>query len=423
MFKLIAHTLGTKIISVLANFLIIVLASRNLGAANMGDISLIVLSVAVFLKINNIVGGPALVYLLPRHETGTILLLSYIWLIITAGIGALVIFLLELVPPVYFHHVVILSVIFSLLTIHLTVILSREKIKTYNYILAGNSVILLISLAAFIYLAGDKDIYAYIKGLYFAYGTTFLLSTVFLFVKLKKIRFSNFSSVLHDLFKFGSIMQLANILQLLNYRMNYYLIERFWNKTTLGIYSVGNEVSEGIWLLSQSTATVLYPKVSNSKDEASSVKTVLFFLKMIALLTVLMISVLLLLPTYFYTFIFGEEFTGTKLIILSLSEGIFFLSLSRIFSTYFSGTGKPQINTIASAIGLVMVTGFGLWLIPRWAFVGAGITASITYFSSFMFQLIIFVRKTKLKAGDFLIGKEDIDKVKSELQNFLKNGK
>ena len=423
MFKLIAHTLGTKIISVLANFLIIVLASRNLGAANMGDISLIVLSVAVFLQINNIVGGPALVYLLPRHETGTILLLSYIWLIITAGIGALVIFLLELVPPVYFHHVVILSVIFSLLTIHLTVILSREKIKTYNYILAGNSVILLISLAAFIYLAGDKDIYAYIKGLYFAYGTTFLLSTVFLFVKLKKIRFSNFSSVLHDLFKFGSIMQLANILQLLNYRMNYYLIERFWNKTTLGIYSVGNQVSEGIWLLSQSTATVLYPKVSNSKDEASSVKMVLFFLKMIALLTVLMISVLLLLPTYFYTFIFGEEFTGTKLIILSLSAGIFFLSLSRIFSTYFSGTGKPQINTIASAIGLVMVTGFGLWLIPRWAFVGAGITASITYFSSFMFQLIIFVRKTKLKAGDFLIGKEDIDKVKSELQNFLKNGK
>ncbi len=423
MFKLIAHTLGTKIISILANFLIIVLASRNLGAANMGDISLIVLSVAIFVQINNIVGGPALVYLLPRHETGTILLLSYIWLIITTGIGALVIFLLKLVPSVYFHHVIILSVIFSLLTIHLTVILSRKKIKTYNYILAGNPVILLISLAAFIYFAGDKDIYAYIKGLYFAYGITFLLSTVFLFTKLKSLRFSNFSAVLRDLFKFGSIMQLANILQLLNYRMNYYLIERFWNKTTLGIYSVGNQVSEGVWLLSQSTATVLYPTISNSKDEDASVKMVLFFLKMIAILTILMISVLLILPTHFYTFIFGNEFTETKLIILSLSVGIFFLSLSRIFSTYFSGIGKPQINTISSAIGLIVVTGLGLLLIPRWAFVGAGITASVTYFSSFMFQFIIFVRKTKLRVGDFSIGKEDIDRVKFELQNFFKNGK
>ncbi len=423
MFKLIAHTLGTKIISVLANFLIIVLASRNLGAATVGDISLIVLSVTVFLQINNIVGGPALVYLLPRHETGTILLLSYIWLIITTVIGAVIIFLLKLVPPVYFHHVIILSVIFSLLTIHLTVILSREKIKTYNYILAGNPVVLAISLAVFIYFVHDKDIYAYIKGLYLAYGITFLLSTIFLFAKSKALRFSNFSAVLRDLFKFGSIMQLANILQLLNYRMNYYLIERFWNKATLGIYSVGNQVSEGVWLLSQSTATVLYPKISNSKDEHTSAKMVLFFLKMIALLTILIIGILLLLPTHFYTFIFGNEFTETKLIILFLSAGIFFLSLSRIFSTYFSGIGKPQINTISSAVGLVMVTGFGLWLIPRWAFVGAGITASITYFSSFLFQLITFVRKTKSKAGDFLIGKEDIDRLKFELQNFFKNGK
>ncbi|MCD6366328.1 MAG: polysaccharide biosynthesis C-terminal domain-containing protein, partial [Bacteroidales bacterium] len=102
---------------------------------------------------------------------------------------------------------------------------------------------------------------------------------------------------------------------------------------------------------------------------------------------------------------------------------IFFLSLSRIFSTFFSGTGKPQINTISSAIGLVMVTGFGFLLIPRWAFVGAGIPASVTYFSSFMFQLIIFVRRTKLRAGDFLIGKEDINRIKVEFQNFFKNGK
>ncbi len=423
MFKLIANTLGAKIVTVLANLLIVVIASRNLGAASMGDISLIILSVAVFLQINNIVGGPALVYLLPRHETGTILFLSYIWLIITTGIGTVVIFLLKLVPLVYFHHVIILSVIYALFTIHLTVLLSKEKIKTYNYILAGNTLLLLVTLSVLIYLFREKSIYSYIWGLYAGYGLSLLIATGFLFASIKKFRIVKVSAILRELFKYGSIMQLANILQLLNYRMNYYLIERFWNKATLGIYTVGNQISEGVWLISQSTGTVLYPKISNSKDEKSAANLTLFFVKMIAIVTIVILSVLLILPAQFYTYVFGNEFGEIKIVILSLSTGVFFLSLSKIFSTFFSGIGKPHINTISSAIGLVMVTGLGFCLIPRWAFVGAGITASITYFSSFVFQLITFIIKTELRAEDFFIGKEDVERVKFELKNFLKNGK
>ncbi len=423
MFKLIVNTIGAKFFTVIANLLIVVVASRNLGAASMGDISLIILSVAIFLQINNIVGGPALVYLLPRYQTGTILLLSYIWLIVTTLIGATVIYFLKIVPLVYFRHVIILSVIYSLLTIHLMILLSKEKIKTYNYIWAGNSLILLLTLIMFIYFFAEKNIYAYIQGLYVAYGISFLIATGFLFIYIKKIRFEKIPVVLHDLFKFGSIMQLANILQLLNYRMNYYLIERFWNKATLGIYTVGNQISEGVWLISQSTGTVLYPKISNQKDEKSSVELTLFFIKMIAIVTIVIITVLLILPSQFYTYIFGDEFREIKIVILSLSFGIFFLSLSKILSTFFSGIGKPQVNTISSAIGLVTVTAFGFWLIPRWAFVGAGITASITYFLSFVFQLIIFVRKSKLKVCDFIISKKDFERVKFELKIFLKNGK
>jgi len=421
MFKLIANTLGTKIISVLANLLVVVVASQNLGAANMGTISLIILSITIFIQINNIVGGPAMVYLLSRHETGSVLFLSYLWLILTAGIGAIIIYVLKLVPLIYFFHTIILATLFALSTIHLTVILSKEKIKTYNYILAGNPVILLLSLLIFIYGFGGKDVGAYVKGLYIAYSITTILSTVFLFVKIKAFRIINLRTVLKDLLKFGSIMQLANILQLLNYRMNYYLIERFWNKATLGIYAVGNQVSEGVWLLSQSTATVLYPKIANSKDRKAQIAMVLFLIKTIAVLTFLMIAVLLILPNEFYTYIFGEEFTETKTVILSLAVGIFFLSLSRIFSTFFSGIGKPQINTIASGIGLITVTGLGIWLIPRWAFIGAGITASVSYFASFLFLLINFTRKTKSVASDFFIRKEDIKRLKLELKNIFKN--
>ncbi|HIE15365.1 MAG TPA: hypothetical protein EYP69_00395 [Bacteroidales bacterium] len=420
MFKLIINTLGTKLVTVLANILIMVIASRNLGSANMGNISLIVLSVVIFLQINNIVAGPALVYLLPRFETGSILLLSYFWLLITTGIGSGTIFILELIPKTYFFHVVVLAIIYSLLSIHLTILLSKEKIKTHNYILTGNTILLLLTLSIFIYLFHEKNIYAYIIGLYVAYGLSLLVSTIMLIINIKKIRIENVYGTLRALFKYGSIMQLSNILQLLNYRMNYFLIERFWNKSILGVYSVGNQISEGIWIFSNSASTVLYPKISNSKESNYAAYTTLFFMKITAIVTLVLISVLFTLPVQFYTYIFGNEFNSVKTVILSVSFGIFFLAVSKIMSNFFSGTGKPHINTISSGIGLVIVTIFGLVLIPRWAFVGAGITASVTYFASFLFQFIIFVKNAKLTLRDFMLTKQDIDAIKLEVIKIIK---
>lgn len=419
MFKLIANTLGTKIIIVLTNVFIVVMASQKLGAVAMGDISMIILSVTIFLQINNIIGGPALVYLVPRHESGSILLLSYGWAIITTLIGGTAIYLLQLVPNIYFWHVLALSFIFAVTNIHLTILLAKEKINTFNILLTVNVLILLIALSVFIFVFKQKNVFAYIHGMYCAYGLSFIAAMILMLYHLGKIKFESMSKVYKDLMKYGSIMQLANILQLLNYRMNYYLIDHFWGKATLGIYAVGNQVSEGVWLISQSMGTVLYPKISNTNDNQYSAKLTLFFMKISGVVTLFLIVILLFLPTTFYTYIFGTEFIQVKTVILSLSIGVFFLAMTKIFANFFSGTGKPQINTISSALGLFIVTISGLILIPRWGFVGAGITASVTYFSSFVFLLIMFVNKTEMSLKSFAINRHDIILVKQEIKKFF----
>jgi O-antigen/teichoic acid export membrane protein len=51
---------------------------------------------------------------------------------------------------------------------------------------------------------------------------------------------------------------------------------------------------------------------------------------------------------------------------------------------------------------------FGLLLIPRFGFIGAGLSATLSYSFATLYQFIIFCRISRIRPGDFLLTKNDI---------------
>ncbi len=83
---------------------------------------------------------------------------------------------------------------------------------------------------------------------------------------------------------------------------------------------------------------------------------------------------------------------------------------------------------ISSAIGLVFTVGLGLLIVPRYGILGAAATASVSYTISTIYQLIVFIRMTNLKARDFLLTGAEIKlligevrklSLKSEIQKII----
>ena len=83
---------------------------------------------------------------------------------------------------------------------------------------------------------------------------------------------------------------------------------------------------------------------------------------------------------------------------------------------------------ISSAIGLVFTVGLGLLIVPRYGILGAAATASVSYTISTIYQLIVFIRMTNLKARDFLLTAAEIKlligevrklSLKSEIQKII----
>jgi O-antigen/teichoic acid export membrane protein len=136
-----------------------------------------------------------------------------------------------------------------------------------------------------------------------------------------------------------------------------------------------------------------------------------------------MLAILLLLPQTFFSFIFGKDFSNLKIVIQSIAAGIFSMALSMILSHYFSGVGKHYHNTISSAIGLIFTLIFGFTLIPSMGIAGAGITASISYSSSMLYQFTVFIKTNKIPLKSLVFTRNDSIFLITEIKNISKTNK
>ena len=102
-----------------------------------------------------------------------------------------------------------------------------------------------------------------------------------------------------------------------------------------------------------------------------------------------------------------------------MAPGIVFFSAHTVLANFFSGTGQPKFNLFASLIGLSVTIVAAFTLIPTLGIRGAAITTSLTYFSLFVYQWIVFQKQTGSRLKQLVPNKEDFDWLKSTLKGLF----
>ncbi len=416
MFQKILHTLTSRVGIAGLNFLVVVLTAQNLGAAGRGEISLFVANIALVLLFTSILGGTGLAYLSPRTNLYQLILPAYVWAMAVSGLVTLAIFLLGQVPPEYSGHLFGLALLLAFFTINTTVLLGKEKVKTYNYLTFLQSLVTALVLVVGFLLLEVKTIAFYFTALYLAYGLTTLLSFLALLQLKEKPDFSNFTNNLDQLFRLGATAQLSNIITFLNYRLGYYFLNTLSDSKAVGIFSVGVSLSEAIWMIGKSLATVQYAKIINTELAEDAQLLTGQLVRLSFMVTLLAVVVLAMLPAEVFQFIFGKEFGTTNHVIWSLGLGIIATGTGMIFSHYFGGRGQYHINNWA-ALGGLAVTVPACWLlIPRFGPVGAGVAATLSYLTAFGVLYWKYRQETSFRLRDLFPAKTDLIALKELLE-------
>ena len=222
---------------------------------------------------------------------------------------------------------------------------------------------------------------------------------------------------------YGVLNQVAHITQMLSFRLSYFVLDHYHGAAAVGVYSNGISLAESIWLIAKSISLVQYSRIANIDDRIEAAKLTVKLIKFSLTASLIILIPLMLLPSSFYVFIFGAGFSGTRMVIWTLAIGVLIYNFSILTGHYFSGTGRYQINALASTLGLVVSVILFFSLIPRFSIAGAGWATSLSYLITTLILMTLFNRENKNWYKDLMPSKGDFRQLKSELATVLQRKK
>jgi len=410
-------TFLTNVFVFILGFSTIVIISRVLGPEGKGIYSLILLIPGLIISFASFGIGTANIYFTGNKKyeikdiVGNSILLS-----ILIGAGSIFIFWVLTQFPFFkdfmeenkiasfYLWIMIFTVPLSFLSSFLQgVIQGMQKINTYNVIRIFEAIIHLCGVFIILYLLGGGILAAIGSKIIAIFGLT--ISTLFIIKKMGIFKFNLNKRLMKESFIYGSKIYLANAFSFLNYRLDMFLIAFFMNPFSVGIYSIAVGLSEKLFVVSGAFSTVLFPKISSSKnkeadDFSPKVARHTFFIFLLLALFLIITSYPLIL------IFFGRDFLPAVLPLIILMPGIIAFGVGGVLAADLSGRGKPHFAIIGSLTCLLINIPLNILLIPKWGIAGAAVASAIGYWADTLVVLIAFSRTSKKGPKEILLIKK-----------------
>ena len=166
-----------------------------------------------------------------------------------------------------------LSLLLAIQNINSGVLISKQRINAANWVGFFQSLVIILVLLLYFMVLDNRSIHAYLFALYAGYGSSLVLSFVLItgyFEKVSRESLSGITNAFKKLAVLGIYNQIAVFTQLLSFRLSYYILDGYFGKEEVGVYSNAVSIAESIWLIGRSIATVQHSRIVNSRDANAS---------------------------------------------------------------------------------------------------------------------------------------------------------
>ncbi len=202
----------------------------------------------------------------------------------------------------------------------------------------------------------------------------------------------------------------ANVAQFLNYKLDVFVVGFFAGTASVGRYTLAVSLAQLLWLMSNSVASVLLPKIAAStasSDAGASIRHTARVTRLSLWATALCGLTLGVLGTQAIPLLYGEAFRPSVAALLWVLPGIVIFSVANVLAAYMAGIGKPRLNLLVSGVSLIVTITLDLALIPNLNIVGAAIASTVSYTLSALLLIVFFVRETGASLREVLLPTPD----------------
>lgn len=322
----------------------------------------------------------------------------------------------------YSYHIVLLGIIYVLFNffnsnLKSIYMVNEELFVSNRYKLFAS--VLKVAILFILYFKG----YLNVNNFIILNILIFVLPVVLMCHRIKfKFFLSLDSKLIRNQLSYGFFLYLSALFIFLSYKVDQFMIRSFLGVAELGVYSVGVNLAELLFLIPRSIINPLRGKLFNLEGDrdyekkALNVKTTKYTFFVCLLLILIGFAMTPLIPI-----VYGNEFTGAVLVVRILFIGVVFASIGKVSSNYFFTEGIPKIHLLVTFVVFISNIFMNMIFIPNYGINGAALASTISYFIYGAFYIAIYVKKGNIPIKDFFwISKKDIRDIKKIVIGFKK---
>ena len=267
-----------------------------------------------------------------------------------------------------------------------------QKIKIYNYAYTLQAGIILLLAYIFIYVLNTGVLGVIIANLIAFVIVTII--TLFYILKILKVPFKiKFNKkIFKTLFSFGIKVHIGNLMYFFKSRVDVFIINLFLNPIAVGFYSISYGMAEILWMLSQSAANILSPKITSMNSDYKKKEFTPIISRNILFLTIIFAILLFFFSKWLIILLYSENYYNSILPLQILLIGIVSISLERILTADIIARGKPMLTTYIVIITVFINIMLNMVLIPKFGINGAAFASTISYTLNLFMTLFVYIK-------------------------------
>lgn len=397
---IIKRHIFSKVLLQLLQFFTGLLIARNLGAEKNGVFSLFITEASFFILLVGLSFESTIIFFvtkkkitLPQINNLIIKLFGIQIIIFFFAISLLLIF-----SKIVTYKNVVLDVgvfpvflfVFSSIILNSVeaIFYANNIVYKYNIYLVSSYVILLIGflINSFYSFINTSFIVSMIYVYTIFIFTLAIFSIVIMFLTFKNInlKISQNAKFNKEIIKYTFIVFIANLIQFLCYKIDFWIIDYYGTKKQVGLYAIASKIAQLWWVMPLILASIFFPLISIGEINNNYFKKVLFKILIFSIITGILAN--FIYPYFIQTFV-GNEFAESYFPFILLLPGVIFFSLNILLAAKYSGEGSVSINLKAAMFCFIIIFILDFTLIPKFGINGAAIASTIAYSSSTIYAI------------------------------------
>jgi len=193
-------------------------------------------------------------------------------------------------------------------------------------------------------------------------------------------------------------MGFVQIVNLIGYRVELFVLEHFKGLGQVGVYSIGMQAAEAIWLIPAAVASAVTGPVVH-EDEAGAARQIRNACGKGLLYTTGVAVAIGVAAPFVIPVVFGDAFRGAVRPLVLLLPGVVAYAPVTILVVYLTvRRARPRLSLYISLVGLLITAAMSLVLIPPYGASGAAIASAIGYAAGGIAAWMIFTGLAQVHA-------------------------